>query len=67
MLNEDNKYKQYLEKTVIIYENIHGKDHIETIEIQIQLLKYANYDTEKSKKLTIYLNNIKGKFTNNIR
>ena len=63
MLKETDKSKQYLEKSVIIFESIHGKDHIETIEIQIQLLKYANYDTEKSKKLTIYLNNIKDKFT----
>ena len=67
MLNEDNKSKQYLEKTVIIYESIHGKDHIETIEIKIKLLMYANNDTEKTRKLTIYLNNIKDKFTNNIR
>ena len=59
MLNEDNKAKQYLEKTVIIYESIHGKDHIETIEIQIKLLKYANNDTEKTSKLCKYLNNIK--------
>ena len=48
MLNEDNKYKQYLEKTVIIYESFYGKDHIQTIEIQIKLLKYANNDTEKT-------------------
>ena len=67
MLKETDKSKQYLEKTVIIYESIHGKDHIQTIEIQIKLLKYANNDFEKTKKLTIYLNNIKDKFTNNIR
>ena len=67
MLKETDKSKQYLEKTVIIFESIHGKDHIQTIEIQIQLLKYAINDTEKTKKLTIYLNNIKDKFTNNIR
>jgi len=40
MLNEDNKSKQYLEKTVIIYESIYGKDHIKTIYTQILLLKY---------------------------
>ena len=67
MLKETDKSKQYFEKLVIIYESIHGKDHIQTIEIQIQLLKYANNDFEKTKKLTIYLNNIKDKFTNNIR
>ena len=63
-MNEDNIAKQYLEKSVIIYESINGKDHIQTIEIQIQLLKYSNNDIEKTKKLTIYLNNIKDKFTN---
>ena len=52
---------------MIIFESIHGKDKIQTIEIQIKLLKYANNDIEKIKKLTIYLNNIKDKFTNNIR
>ena len=64
MLKETDKSKQYLEKTVIIYESIHCKDQIQTIDIQIKLLKYANNDIEKTKKLTIYLNNIKDKYTN---
>ena len=63
-MKETDKSKQYLEKTVIIIESVYGKDHIQTIEIQIKLLKYANNDTEKTRKLTIYLNNIKDNFTN---
>ena len=51
---------------MIIYESIHGKDHIQTIEIQIRLLKYANNDTEKTQNITIYLNNIKDNFKKNI-
>ena len=58
MLKETDKSKQYLEKTVIIFESIHGKDHIQTINIQIKLLKYAINDTEKTQNITIYLNNI---------